>query len=200
MTIDWERQWEIHCPFFIEGEARIPLGREILRLRSGPGFGDLSHLTTRLMLGMMPSFVKGRVLIDIGCGSGVLGLAGLLMGAERVYAIDIDPEAIEHARENSRINGLESKISIRKSLPPIPTGSLILINMILSEQKEVLALYPFLREFPALQSGYLLEQRDQASALFHGQVAHEREEEGWMGSYIIPMPGIPPMPPMPPIP
>jgi len=97
-------------------DAQIPEGpdRIVVWLREGPAFGDGCHPTTRLCLRGMDFVLKtgfrttgdaARVL-DVGTGSGVLAIAALKLGLGRGVGLDIDPWAIQEARENARLNGL----------------------------------------------------------------------------------------------
>lgn len=131
--IDWEEQWALFAENFYDGKAHIDLGKKTLLLLPGPGFGDLSHPTTALMLEMMQAHALGNRVLDIGTGSGILALAAILLGAKSALGIDIDPEALTHAEKNNALNGLNARFSqtIPKRLPP----SIVLINMILSEQR-----------------------------------------------------------------
>src|SRR3990172_3771542 len=78
--INWMEQWEQFAPNFHDGYAHIDLSRfgaeTPVRLKPGPGFGDLSHPTTRIMLELVGKRLKKRPLIDIGSGSGILTLSG----------------------------------------------------------------------------------------------------------------------------
>jgi ribosomal protein L11 methyltransferase len=90
--IDWQAQWAAHGHNFQEGYVNIDLtalGRSgsPLRLQPGSGFGDLSHPTTRLMLNMLAQHLHNQIVIDIGCGSGVLTLAAAAMGAPWLMAL-----------------------------------------------------------------------------------------------------------------
>lgn len=155
MDIDWEEQWAVHAPNFTGGRAKVvlPSGKAFY-LVAGPGFGDCSHPTTRLMLQMMTSEVKGRHVVDIGCGSGVLSMAAHHLGAASITSLDIDPLAIEHTRKNAALNG--AKISTQlKTFPPNP---LILLNMITSEQEIALASLPPLPSTTLITSGILTSQ------------------------------------------
>ncbi|MDN3508012.1 MAG: 50S ribosomal protein L11 methyltransferase, partial [Simkaniaceae bacterium] len=69
MDIDWDEQWAHHAPNFCNGKVSItlPCGRSF-DLVPGPGFGDCSHPTTRLMLEMMDGEVIDRDVVDVGCG------------------------------------------------------------------------------------------------------------------------------------
>lgn len=134
MSIDWIKQWELHAPHFKKGHAHLhPKGSEPFRLLPGPGFGDNSHPTTQLMLSLMPDLVKGRTVIDVGCGSGILSIAAAKMGAKAVHGIDIDPLALAHASRNAVLNNLN--ISFTNTYHT-NEEAIYLMNMIPLEQKE----------------------------------------------------------------
>lgn len=136
MTINWEAQWEMFAQNFYDGKAHIPVGDKTLLLKPGAGFGDLSHPTTQLMVEMMRERVVGEEVVDIGSGSGILTLAALLMGAKSALGIEIDEQAIEHARANAKLNGLKARFT--KAMPKnAPQNPIFLMNMILSEQRVV---------------------------------------------------------------
>jgi ribosomal protein L11 methyltransferase len=133
--VDWEEQWALFAKNFKEGKAHIPVGDKTLLLLPGPGFGDLSHPTTALMMKMMKKYVPSESVIDIGTGSGILALAAILLKARSAIGIDIDSEALRHARKNRKLNQLKATFS--KRLPKkIPRKNIMLMNMILPEQKE----------------------------------------------------------------
>ncbi|NIP16425.1 MAG: 50S ribosomal protein L11 methyltransferase [Pseudomonadales bacterium] len=80
----------------------------ILRLDPGLAFGTGAHPTTRLCLEWLASHdLTGQRLVDYGCGSGILGIAGALLGAAEVLAVDHDAQALLATRENARANGVE---------------------------------------------------------------------------------------------
>lgn len=136
MTINWEAQWEMFAENFYDGKAHIQIGEKTLLLKPGAGFGDLSHPTTQLMVEMMRERVVGEEIVDIGSGSGILTLASLLMGAKSALGIEIDSEAIEHAKANAKLNGLKARFT--KAMPKNgPKNPIFLMNMILSEQRVV---------------------------------------------------------------
>ena len=113
---DWENNWKafykpmeigerlIVIPDWEEAESR---GRVALRLNPGLIFGTGSHATTRLCLTALEKHVeKGMRVLDLGCGSGILSIASLLLGAESAFACDIDEKAVDIAYENAALNGV----------------------------------------------------------------------------------------------
>lgn len=133
--IDWEKQWEQHALNFIDGYLVLEIGNRILKLKPGPGFGDLSHPTTRLMLRQMAGKVEERYVFDIGCGSGVLALAAAALGASHVWAVDIDSDARDHTRLNIKNNHLTDIVEVVTALPKTD-NPIALMNMIWVEQKQ----------------------------------------------------------------
>ena len=114
---DWENNWkQFYKPMEIgdrlivipEWEsAGVPEGRVALRLNPGLTFGTGSHATTRLCLQALDAHIHGgeRVL-DLGCGSGILSIAALCLGAAEAFACDIDDKCVDVAYENAAINGI----------------------------------------------------------------------------------------------
>jgi ribosomal protein L11 methyltransferase len=77
------------------------------------GFGTGTHETTQLMLRLMEKYLNNTPrILDVGTGSGILAIAACKMGSEKVYAFDVDEEAIENAKENMRINRCENKLKL----------------------------------------------------------------------------------------
>lgn len=186
--IDWESQWAQFAPGFKNGRAHIDLScygtQKTLLLRPGSGFGDLSHPTTSLMLSCMAGEVEGQTILDIGCGSGILSLAALLMGAKKAIGIDIDEGALQHAELNSELNRLEERARFSQILPK-RTHGVVLINMILSEQKTVLETIPNLPSRASLwiASGFLIEQRGAALAFIQElglRLLEEKQKGEWL--------------------
>ena len=196
-AIDWNAQWQIHGMDFNEGVVNIDLSQfsdgceTILKLEPGPGFGDLSHATTYLMLKFIPLYLQKQHVIDIGCGSGVLTLAAIAMGASQALGIDIDPQAIEHAMKNAALNHLNKQCHfILASEFPFnhvaKNDQLICMNMILSEQKIAWESMPYLHTIPAkiLTSGIRVEEREiylQQAKQWGWQLLNTIEKEGWLG-------------------
>lgn len=90
----------------------VPEGRKIITLDPGMAFGTGHHPATAMCMEALERFATGLVL-DVGCGSGILAMTAALSGAERVIGVDNDPEAVIVARENVEINSLERKVEIR---------------------------------------------------------------------------------------
>jgi ribosomal protein L11 methyltransferase len=86
----------------------------VVRLDPGLAFGTGTHPTTALCLQILDSLpVSGRAVIDYGCGSGILGIAALKLGAVHVTAVDLDPQALLATRDNAVRNGVSSSIDVR---------------------------------------------------------------------------------------
>jgi ribosomal protein L11 methyltransferase len=89
-------------------------GRIVLRVCPSRAFGTGDHATTRLCLEAMEAIpLEGKAFLDAGTGSGILAVAAARLGAARVVALDIDPEAVEVARANARLNGCAAAIEFR---------------------------------------------------------------------------------------
>lgn len=193
-SIDWEEQWALHGQDFHEGCVQLDLSqysscKSILRLVPGPGFGDLSHPTTRLVLKMMPKHTTpGCRVWDIGCGSGVLSLAAATLGAAFVTGIDIDSEAIDHSYRNAKLNNLEGicRFVLPHEVPEI-APSLVLMNMILSDQMKAYDALPQLQRLTnacCITSGIRQEGYDDYVRMVDSwgwKVIECQEEVGWLG-------------------
>ncbi|WP_068501990.1 50S ribosomal protein L11 methyltransferase [Paenibacillus kribbensis] len=89
---------------------------KIIELDPGMAFGTGTHPTTSLCLRTLESVIKGgEEVIDVGTGSGILAIGAIKLGAKHVLALDLDPVAVSSARENTRLNGLEERITIKES-------------------------------------------------------------------------------------
>ena len=113
---DWENNWkQFYKPMEIgerllvipEWESAKTHGRIPLILNPGLTFGTGSHATTRLCLTALEKHVTdGQRVLDLGCGSGILSIAALLLGAEHAFACDIDEKCVDVAYENAALNGI----------------------------------------------------------------------------------------------
>lgn len=198
-SIDWQTQWATYGHNFQEGYVNIDLtelGRSgpPLRLQPGSGFGDLSHPTTRLMLKMLTQYLHSQIVVDIGCGSGVLTLAAVAMGAPMAYGIDIDSQAIEHSYQNAILNQLESRCIFCKPSDLIwhqqSQPVLILMNMIQTEQ---LIAWPSLTSLHD-QSAEMLTSGIRVGERLHylehmktwgWSLKNEQEEMGWLVFHFV---------------
>jgi ribosomal protein L11 methyltransferase len=114
---DWANEWKkYYKPIVTPQITVVPTwinytqgeDEKIMRLDPGMAFGTGEHATTRMCLELMD--VKGKSVIDVGCGSGILGIAAELVGADSVYMCDIDPQAVEFARKNATLNGVKATV------------------------------------------------------------------------------------------
>jgi ribosomal protein L11 methyltransferase len=86
----------------------------VVRLDPGLAFGTGTHPTTALCLQVLESLpLAGRRVIDYGCGSGILGIAALKLGAAHVTAVDLDPQALLATRDNAAANGVAARVDVR---------------------------------------------------------------------------------------
>jgi ribosomal protein L11 methyltransferase len=88
-------------------------GEKVLELEPGRAFGTGLHETTRLVARALKEHepeVKGSLVLDVGCGSGILAFVALALGADRAIAVDVDQEAIDVTLENAARNGLSSRV------------------------------------------------------------------------------------------
>lgn len=113
---DWENNWkEFFKPMNVGEKLLIrPVweddyeadGRKVLNIEPGLAFGSGGHDTTRLCLEALEKHITPDTeMLDVGCGSGILSVAGLLLGAKRAVGVDIDPLAVKTAKENGKMNG-----------------------------------------------------------------------------------------------
>lgn len=115
---DWSSSWKDHWKpesigdRFLINPAWLPMPTEtdrvVLRLDPGVAFGTGAHQTTQLCLESLemrldPS-TTGAIVADIGCGSGILSIGALLLGAKQAYAVDVDPLAVKATLENRDLN------------------------------------------------------------------------------------------------
>jgi len=112
----WLNEWKKHYNAFKIGERLVicPIweeyhkapGEVVFRINPGHVFGTGQHQSTRLMLERLADFAPGANMLDIGCGSGILAISALLLGAKKAVALDIEEAAVDITRENAEINGI----------------------------------------------------------------------------------------------
>lgn len=135
---DWEREWmkDFHpiaiadhfwiCPSWI-----TPPRPDAVNMLLDPGlaFGTGTHPTTFMCLQWLSAQdLTGLTCIDYGCGSGILGIAALLLGARSVIGVDIDPQALIASQENAQRNGVDKDrfpVVFPNACPPAPVDVLV---------------------------------------------------------------------------
>lgn len=175
----WERTWmQFYQPMKFGDRLWVcPTGQEVtdpgticLTLDPGLAFGTGTHPTTALCLEWLSnSELTGKTVIDYGCGSGILAIAAVLLGAKHAYAVDIDPQALTATRDNAQKNHIEKKI--RCFLPDqfIETKADIVLANILA--KPLIELCPIISDLvkptgKLVLSGILTEQAESVEAAY----------------------------------
>ena len=156
----------------------------VLELDPGLAFGTGSHPTTRLCMEWLEQSVKpGQSVLDYGCGSGILAILAKKCGANPVIGIDIDPQAVESARQNSERNRAE----VTYGLPDAcPDGEFdIVVANILSNPLKLMAKMLASKVKPGGRialSGVLARQADEVAAVYarYVDISVWREHEGWV--------------------
>ncbi len=191
----WERAWMDHYHpmrfgrrLWVVPSHLEPPEPEAVNLRLDPGlaFGTGTHATTALCLDWLEGLdLKGRTVVDYGCGSGILAIAALLLGAERVYGVDNDPQALEASLENARRNGVEERLTLWAPEQVQALQADVLVANILSGV--LIELQPQLRPLLAPGgrvglSGILQRQAEDVEAAFADWVRWEprADREGWV--------------------
>lgn len=115
---DWENNWKKYFKPMPVGKRLLihPVweekyeadGRAVIHLEPGLAFGSGTHDTTRLCLEAIEKYAyPGKKMLDVGCGSGILSVSALLLGADSAFGVDVDALAVKTAAENGRINGFD---------------------------------------------------------------------------------------------
>ena len=175
---DWTTNWhkffkplEIGEKFIIAPSWENPEEKErkIIRIDPGMAFGIGSHETTRLCIEQMEKHIggnlQGKRMLDIGTGTGILAIAAAHLGIEDIVAVDIDPVAVEAARENIRINQVGDKVEVLQGdMTENVRGSFSIITANLIHNlviKLLPSLPPFLEEDAiTILSGIIMKKRD----------------------------------------
>jgi ribosomal protein L11 methyltransferase len=138
----WEREWlrDFHAMRF---GARLWVAPHherveeadavVVRLDPGLAFGTGTHPTTAMCLQWLEKNVEsGARVIDYGCGSGILAVAAVKLGAQRAYCFDIDPQALIATRDNAAANGVAEQVVVCEAADELPQGVDVLVANILS--------------------------------------------------------------------
>ncbi|MDR0218339.1 MAG: 50S ribosomal protein L11 methyltransferase [Enterobacteriaceae bacterium] len=160
---DWEREWmdNFHPMRFGHRLWICPSWREIpdpdavnVMLDPGLAFGTGTHPTTSLCLQWLDGLdLAGKTVIDFGCGSGILAIAALKLGAKHAIGIDIDPQAIQASRDNAGRNGVSEQLTLHlaKDQPNDLKCDIVIANILAGPLRE---LAPIIGSLP--KSGGLL--------------------------------------------
>lgn len=197
---DWENNWKAYFKPVAVGERLLirPVwedeydarGRVVLNLEPGAAFGTGTHETTRLCLEALEGYVtEGTRTLDIGCGSGILSVAALLLGAKEATGVDIDKTAVRAAAENGALNGFAAPryTVLHGDLTNKVQGKydLILANIVADA---IIALSADVRRFMNEGAVYIVsgiidprENEVREALLENGfEIVNRREEGGWL--------------------
>ncbi len=194
---DWRNNWKKYFNPIKVGKNLLirpswrddydPQGRIVLSIDPGLAFGTGSHETTRLCLEMCEKYMKkGDSVLDVGCGSGILGIATLLLGAEKAVGVDIDEAAVRTAEENAAINGVGDRFTaICGSFTDKVTGKydIVLANIVADA---IMFLSKGIRDFMKDDAVYVMSgiidtraEEVKNSVSEHFDIIEEHIENGW---------------------
>ncbi len=192
---DWEREWMRHyqprqygenlwiCPSWLEAPRADAV---TIMLDPGLAFGTGTHPTTAMCLRELDSLdLAGKSVIDFGCGSGVLAVAALLLGAEHALAVDTDPQALIATRTNADRNNIDpSRLDIRHpdALSGDEQAELVIANILAGPLAElsVILCSQLSRGGSMILSGILAEQATELCQHYTVPLAIAAENEGWV--------------------
>lgn len=175
----WEREWLRYfrpmrfgrrlwiCP---QGRRPQQSDAVVIDLDPGLAFGTGTHATTALCLDWLDSAdLGGARVVDYGCGSGILAIAAVKLGADAAFAIDIDPQALAATRRNALHNGVAEHVRAAMAGTPVPWAANVLLANILADP--LLTLAPTLAALVApaghlILSGILAEQSDEVASAY----------------------------------
>ncbi|HZM34564.1 MAG TPA: 50S ribosomal protein L11 methyltransferase [Burkholderiales bacterium] len=159
-----------------------PPGRAAVRLDPGLAFGTGSHPSTRLVLRFLERTIRGgESVLDYGCGSGILAISAARLGAARVDAVDVDPQAVRSTEGNARANSVAVRALAPEALADA-TYDIVVANIL---AQPLIVLGPMLgaRTAPGGRialSGILQSQAGEVARAYAPWFSlHVSEEEGW---------------------
>ena len=201
--IDWSEAWKARIVAHELGRLTVTppwLATEMDPARTiiidpGMAFGTGDHATTRGVVRLLPGVMReGDVVADLGAGSAVLAIAAAKLGASRVYAIELDPDAIRDAEENVVRNGVADRVHVFEGdaaafLPMIGPVRVVLANIISSVLVELLPIVASNLSVggAAIISGILREERTQMISVLSTtgwRVVEEDAEDIWWSASI----------------
>ena len=192
----WTRAWLDHFqPIPFDGGPRrlIVAASEhviddpaavVLRLDPGLAFGTGTHPSTAMCLQFLVSQdLRGRSVYDYGCGSGILGVAAALLGADPVYQTDIDPQALRASADNAAKNGVAERIHIVATPDAAPRVDILVANILLAPLCGLRAQFEKHTDADSVLvfAGLLERQEEELRAAYAGyQIERLQEREGWI--------------------
>jgi ribosomal protein L11 methyltransferase len=178
----WEDAWrDFHRPVVAGGLwlgppwERPPDRARAVVIDPGRAFGTGSHPTTRLCVDLLATARRRGPLLDVGCGSGVLAIAGARLGFAPVVAVDVDPVAVETTRVNAAANDVAVDARLADALAdPLQAADTAVANVLLGPVEAIL---PRLDAREVITSGYLAGQRPAHAGWEH---VESLELDGWV--------------------
>ena len=176
--------WRADLP--ADADSPDPLRGVTLYMEPGEAFGAGTHVTTRLCLEAVSDLVGGaESLLDFGCGTGILGVGAAMLGASRVVALDIDPEAVRVTRDLAALNGVSEVVAVTDDPLTRISGpfDLVFANVLIGVIEEF---GPSLVELLApggrlVMSGVIESQRERVTAALAPLVIdNDVEVDGWL--------------------
>ena len=195
---DWRNNWKKYFNPMPVGDKLLirpswrddydPNGRVVLNIDPGLAFGTGNHETTRLCLEAVERYLKeGDTVLDVGCGSGILAIASLLLGAGSAVGVDIDETAVKTAKENAEINNVADRFTaITGELTEKVTGkyNLIVANIVADA---IMFLSKGVKEFMTpdtvyIMSGIIDTRADEVISAISPdfEIIEKYEDKGWV--------------------
>lgn len=144
----------------------------------GRAFGTGAHPTTRLCIELLARIGGGRSLLDVGCGSGVLGIAAARLGFGPITCVDVDPVAVQTTAANAAANGVSLESQVLDALSdPLPSADVAVVNVLLGPVEAILAR---LEARDVITSGYLRGERPAAPCWAQAETA---VLDGWAADH-----------------
>jgi len=190
----WERVWldafhpmQFGQRLWIAPDGQTPDDPNAITVQLDPGlaFGTGTHPTTALCLNWLDQAdIAGKSVVDFGCGSGILSIAALLLGAKEAIAIDHDPQALEATADNAEKNRVRQRLTILHSDQPLEVrADITLANILASTLIELEPMFACHTKSKGqiILSGILEEQIDSVAAAFSDNftIHPPRIKDGW---------------------
>ena len=202
---DWENNWKQYYKPIPVGEGLLVLPkwepepegntRRVLKLDPGLAFGTGGHATTRMCLEFLEGLeLEGAQALDLGCGSGILGIGALILGCADCTGCDIDPKSPEAAADNAALNGITPEryhmyvgdvLSDRRLRAKLGSGYDVVLANIVSDV--IIPLAPYARECVRpggrfIASGIIEGRQDEVAAAIAAagfEIRAHLTEDGW---------------------